>query len=232
MKPQHSRNSLALLLAGIAWLLSACQSTRTTPIDEPSVHEGLQRVEVRGIDAVYRRPDADLSRYTKVLVPPPDVQFSKNWKPEQSSALHGMTRIDRDKIRQDLATLFIETFQRELQTKGSYQLVQEPAPDVLEVRSAITNLYISAPDVSAQTAARVRTYTTDAGEMTLIAELHDSVSGTLLSRVYDQRDAMGTGTWQWTTSITNAADARNIIASWAATLRRALDAARGSSTSQ
>lgn len=194
MKPERSRTSLAMLLSAVVWLLSACQSTRTTPIDEPSVQEGLQRVEVRGIDAVYRRPDADLSRYTKLIVPPPDVQFSKNWKPEQDSALHGMNRIDRDKIRQDLAALFIETFQRELQTKGSYQLVQEPGPDVLEVRAAIANLYISAPDVSAQTAGRVRTYTTDAGEMTLVAELHDSVTGTLLSRVYDRRDAMGTGT--------------------------------------
>jgi hypothetical protein len=32
---------------------------------------------------------------------------------------------------------------------------------------------------------------------------------------------------QWTTSVTNTADARRIITSWADTLRNALDTARG-----
>lgn len=228
MKRLHP--ALTVLLSATALCgLGACQSTKQSPIDELSTQEGLERVEVRGVDAVYRRPGANLTPYNKLLVRPVYVEFSKNWKPEHDSALYQMNEPDRDKIRQGLAEMFAEVMVDELQTKGGYQLVNEPAADVLEVRPAIVNLYITAPDVSMQTAGRVRTYTADAGEMTLVAELRDSVTGTLLSRAFDRRNADNM-TWQWTTSVTNSAEARRIITSWADTLRNALDASRGKSS--
>jgi hypothetical protein len=228
MKRLHP--ALAVLLAtSVLCGLLACQTTKQSPIDELSTQEGLQRVDVKGVDAVYRRPGANLTPYNKLLVQPVAVEFSKNWKPEQDSELYRMNEPDREKIRQELAQLFAEVMVNELQTKGGYQLVTEPAADVLEVRPAIVNLYITAPDVSMQTAGRVRTFTADAGEMTLIAELRDSVTGTLLARAFDRRqgnDMM----WQWTNSVTNTADARRVITSWADTLRNALDVARGKKT--
>jgi hypothetical protein len=228
MKPTHA--ALAVMLSATALIgLAACQSTKQSPIDELSTQEGLERVEVRGVDAAYRRPGANLSAYNKLLVRPVYVEFSKNWKPEQDSALYRMNEPDREKIRQGLAELFAEVMVKELQTKGGYELVNESAADVLEVRPAIVNLYITAPDVSMQTAGRVRTYTADAGEMTLVVELRDSVTGTLLSRAFDRRSGDNM-TWQWTTSVTNSAEARRIITTWADTLRNALDASRGKSS--
>lgn len=228
MKRLHP--AAAMLLSTIAACgLVACQSTKQSSIDELSTQEGLQRAEVKGVDAVYRRPGANLAPYNKLLVRPVYVEFSKNWKPEHDSALYRMNEPDREKIRMELAQLFAEVMTKELETDGGYQLVDEPAADVLEVRPAIVNLYINAPDVSMQTPGRVRTYTADAGEMTLIAELRDSVTGTLLARAFDRRggnDMM----WQWTTSVTNTAEARRIIATWADTLRNALDTARGKQT--
>jgi hypothetical protein len=228
MKRLHP--ALAVLLAtSVLCGLLACQTSKQSPIDELSTQEGLQRVDVKGVDAVYRRPGANLTPYNKLLVQPVAVEFSKNWKPEQDSELYRMNEPDREKIRQELAQLFAEVMVNELQTKGGYQLVTQPAADVLEVRPAIVNLYITAPDVSMQTAGRVRTFTADAGEMTLIAELRDSVTGTLLARAFDRRqgnDMM----WQWTNSVTNTADARRVITSWADTLRNALDVARGKKT--
>jgi hypothetical protein len=97
--------------------------------------------------------------------------------------------------------------------------------DVLEIQAAIVNLYITAPDVSMQTSARTKVYTSDAGHMTLIMQLHDSVTGQLLARAYDHRDS-GPDMWQWTNSVTNTAEARRIIATWATALRKALDASR------
>jgi hypothetical protein len=94
------------------------------------------------------------------------------------------------------------------------------------MRAAIVNLYITAPDVTMQTAGRTKVYTTDAGQMTLIAQLHDSVTGELLTRAYDRQHASH-GSWQWSSSVFNSAEARTIIASWADTLRNALDASRG-----
>jgi hypothetical protein len=206
-------------------LISACQSNRPSPIDEPSTQEGLVRVETKAVNAAYRRPDALLTGYNKLLLQPVDVQFAKNWKPDSSgSALYQMNRVDREKIKSDLAQGFADIVRQEL-GKGGYSLVTEPAQDVLEVRAAIVNLYITAPDVSMQTGGRTRVYTTDAGQMTLILELHDSVTGELLARAYDRRSA-SRGTWTWTTSVSNSADARRIMSSWASALRSALDASR------
>jgi hypothetical protein len=207
-------------------LLSGCQATRPSPIDELSLHEGLQRVDSKAVDAVFRRPDATMSVYNKLLLRPIAVEFAKNWKPESGgTVLYDMNPPDREKIRTELAELFAETFRKELE-KGGYPLVNEPAQDVVEIQAAIVNLYITAPDVSMQTSARTKVYTSDAGQMTLIMQLHDSVTGQLLARAYDHRDGGTGGMWQWTNSVTNTAEARRIISTWASALRKALDASR------
>ena len=218
--------AIATLMCAAA--LCGCQTTKSTPIDDPSTQEGLVRAEVKGVDAVYRKPQATLAAYNKLLLTPVQVHFAKNWEKDlDSSALYRMNKPDREKIKTELAAAFADVFKRELETKGGYQIVSEPAEDVLEVEAAIVNLYINAPDVSMQTTGRTKTYTADAGQMTLLAELRDSVTGELLGRVYDHDESLGTGTWQWTNSVTNTAEARRIIAAWADTLRKAMDAARG-----
>ena len=166
-----------------------------------------------------------MSTYSKVLLRPIEVQFAKNWDPSKDgSALYRMNEPDREKIKTELAELFHETFKKELE-KGNYPLVTTAAADVVEIQAAIVNLYITAPDVSLDVAGRSKVYTSDAGHMTLIIQLHDSVTGQLLARAYDHRSASG-DLWQWTNSVTNTAEARRIIASWATALRKAWDASR------
>src|SRR5262249_5529480 len=134
---------------------------------------------------------------------------------------------DREKIKSELAATFADVFKEVLQEKGGYHLVTEAAPDVLEVQSAIVNLYITAPDGSMQNAGNRRTYTTDPGQVSLISQLPDSVAGQLLTRASDRREDLNSGMWQWTNSVTNTADARREIRRWAELLKKALDAARG-----
>lgn len=220
---------LVLSIGVMALMLSCANVQERTPIDAPSAYEGLERVDRPGIDAVYRRPDLDASKYDKLLLRPIEVAFAKNWKPNSSSALYTMKEEDRERIRKEIANVFADVFKEELQTKGGYQLVDTSAADVLEVRAALVNIYITAPDMSMQTAGRSKTFTADAGEMTLIAELHDSVTGQLLSRAYDRKQDMG-GTWQWTTSVSNTAEAKRAMKIWANVLRSALDASRAKSS--
>lgn len=224
------RNWPNLAAAFACVLVQGCQTTKTSPIEEASLHDGLVRVENKAVDAVYRRPEARMSEYSKLLLRPIEVQFAKNWAPEKSgSVLYEMHEPDREKIKRELADAFAEVFKRELE-KGGYPLVGETGKDVLEIQAAIVNLYITAPDVSMQTSGRTRVYTSDAGEMTLIMQLHDSVTGQLLARAHDRREG-GPDMWQWTNSVTNTSEAKRIIATWATALRKALDAARADGAS-
>jgi Protein of unknown function (DUF3313) len=225
MKSNHLSWIKLSALAAMS-LAASCQTTKPSPIDEASTQEGLVRVESRAVDAVYKRPDATLKGYSKLLLRPVEVQFAKNWDPAKSgSVLYQMHEPDREKIRTELAEVFREEVKRDLE-KGGYPMVDTAGEEVLEMRAAIVNLYINAPDVSMQTPGRTKVYTTDAGEMTLILQLHDSVTGQLLARAYDRRVGTGSGTWNWSNSVTNSAEARRIISGWAAELRKALDASR------
>jgi hypothetical protein len=212
------------LCGAVLLLLLGCETIdeKLAPLDEQANEEGLVRVESKAVDVPYRRPEATLSKYTKLMMQPIEVQFAKNWDPDQSgSVLYSMHEPDREKIKSELATVFAEVFKRDMEG-GGYPIVTSAGEDVLEMRAAIANLYITAPDPS-QTTGRTKVYTTDAGEMTLIMQLHDSVTGQLLARAIDRREA-DHAFWNWTTSVTNTADAKRIISSWATSLRKAFDA--------
>jgi hypothetical protein len=221
---------VVLLLSAIvsiaAWSASSKEKL-ISALDEIAQQSGLVRTKVKGIDLVYKRADATLTKYNKLLLKPVTVSFSKNFDPGQSSSLYKMNPPDREKIKTELAEQFAKVFTKELQEKGGYQMVDESGADVLEVRAAIVNLYINAPDVSMQTAGRVKVYTTDAGEMTLVMELRDSVTDAILAQVYDRRAATNGGMWTWSTSVSNSAEARQLFGVWATSLRKALDASRG-----
>lgn len=215
---------VAVLLMATA--LGACSSNRTTVIDEPSTLEGLQPVRVKNIQAVYRKPGADFSQYRRLLIRDVDISFSRGWERNQNSATRTWSSADSERIKRDLASLFASTARRELEVEGGYEIVTEPGQDVLEIRPAIIDLYINAPDLSRSEPGIVRRYTTDAGRMTLIAELRDSISGELLARAYDKREDMRSTYWEWTTSVTNSQKAQLAISIWADALRDALDRAR------
>lgn len=223
MKPLHR-----IVCAVAVLCLGGCQTTSESPISAMSTEDGLVRTDVKGIQSVYKRPGVNLATYDKILLRPLIVEFAKNWQPERDggSALYEMNPPDRERIKKDLADAFYDVSKRVLQEQGGYRFVTEPAADVLEVQPAIVNIFITAPDVSRDNPGIVRTYTANAGEMTLIAELHDSVTGQLLARAYDRRED-NRDMWQWTTSVSNTADARRVIGEWANQLRKALDASRG-----
>ncbi len=203
-----------------AALLAACATQQA-----PASWDGLERRDVKGVDQVYVRPNFKFPHYRKVIIDPVQVSFSKNWN--QDSTVSLSRRLDADdiqKIKDALAKLLRERFTREL-TAGGYQVTDVPAEDTLRVKPDIVNLYINAPDV--QSPGITRTYTTNAGEMTLDMEVRDSPTGELLARVVDRQRALDTGRLQWTNSVTNTADAERAIDVWAKQLRAGLDRVNG-----
>lgn len=194
--------------------------------EPPMEWDGLELRDSKNVDRLYLRPGASLAGYKKVRLEPLQVEFDKNWDPNRSrvGAANRLTTGDFEKIKKTLAEAFAQVSAEQL-AKGGYELVKAPGDDVLDVTPFIMNLYIVAPDK--QAAGRSRTYTSEAGQMTLVAEMRDSNTNTILARVIDNQK-MGSGTtWRITTSVTNLGDAKHIISGWASALRRALDVANG-----
>jgi hypothetical protein len=213
-----TRTLPTLACAAIA-TLSAC----AMPSSGPTAYEGLPRVERRGLDEVYMRPGVSLAQYRRVMLDPVEVSFDRNWNPERDRS--GVDTADPAQIRRDLAELARDVFRDEVEKRGGYQIVTEPGPNVLRVRPRIVDLYINA--LENRGPGIVDTYVVDAGEMTLVADLLDSQTNTLLAHVRDrERDSDYTGQFQIANRVTNTAEARRVIAEWARTLREALDNAR------
>jgi hypothetical protein len=209
---------MAVLLATATLTANAAQ-----PFKPGDTYEGLQRVERRGLDSVYIRPGATLAQYRHVMMDPVEVSFDKNWDPKGGRP--GFDRADPQRIRKDLAEIARDVFRDELEKRGGYTLVTEPGADVLRVKPRIVDLYINAPETD--TPGIVRTYVVETGEMTLVADLVDSTTNTLIAHVKDrERDNGISGRFEIANRVTNAAEARRVIGAWARQLRKALDAAK------
>jgi hypothetical protein len=203
-----------------AVMLAACATQQA-----PASWDGLERRDVKGIDQVYVRPNFKFPHYKKVIIDPVQVSFSKNWN--QNSTIELSRRLDTadlQNIKDALGKLLRERFTREL-TAAGYQVTDVPADDTIRVKPDIVNLYINAPDVMSPGVSR--SYTTNAGEMTLDMEVRDSPTGELLARVVDRQRALDTGRLQWTNAVTNTADAERAIDVWARQLRAGLDRVNG-----
>lgn len=196
--------------------------------------EGLNRVESKRVDALYWLADADLSGYSKFILEDVSVAFRKNWQRDQNRARGPVNRVTADdmaRIRETLAAEFRAAFERELQEKGGYQLVNTPGEDVLLLRPAIVDLDVYAPDVMAP--GRIRTFTTSAGVMTLRMDLLDAETQSLIGRVIDRRRAReDLNPVSTTNRVTNRAEAARMMRRWAVILREALDDAKAGSAAE
>jgi hypothetical protein len=196
----------------------------------PAVNdEGMELVKDSDLATVYADPGADLSIYNRIWLQDATVAFKKNWQRDQNRSHRFKVRTeDMERIQEDVATLFREVFTREL-IDGGYELTEEIGDDVLLVRPAIVDLDVVAPDIQ-RTPGREYSFSESAGEMTLNLELFDSLTGDKIAKATDRQRDFRRGYLQWRTSVSNRADARRMMTSWARALRSTLDDARSATT--
>ena len=190
--------------------------------------EGMELVKDSKLATVYADPGADLSIYNRIWLQDATVAFKKNWQRDQNRSNRFKVRTeDMERIQEDVATLFREVFTKEL-LDGGYEMTEEIGDDVLLVKPAIVDLDVIAPDI--QRTGRTFSYSESAGEMTLNLELFDSLTGDKIAKATDRKRDYRRGYLEWRTSVSNRADARRMMTSWAKALRSALDEARSATT--
>jgi len=216
----------SLLILGIV----ATPVTVLAESEPPQVSlEGLELVEKDRRGELYADPGIDWSVYDKIQLDKATVAFRKRWQRDQNrSQPFKVKDSDVEKIKTNLSELFDVVFTEELTTNGGYEIVEESADNVMRITPRIVDLDVYAPDT--QTSGINRSFTESAGRMTLKLEIYDSVTGDLIVTASDRRESPRRGYMQWTTSVSNNAEARRMLQRWATGLRERLDKARSSTT--
>jgi phage gp37-like protein len=189
----------------------------------PANWDGLVEVKGKRMDMVFVAPGADFRPYTKILLDRTEVAFDKDWRKDMNDTRSVSRKIDdaeAAKIMEAASSNFTDVWTKALE-KAGYKVATAPGPDVLRLSPAITNLYINAPDT--MEAGRVTSYTTEAGEATLVLEVRDSRTNAMLGRVVDRRETRSTATMQQASRVTNRADFRMLFQQWASIAGKGLD---------
>lgn len=222
-KPQGIKFSIIVLAAA---LVMGCNSTN--PTNAPQVSpDGMELRKSTRSTVAYTKDDVDFSEYDKVLILPSEVAFKKNWKREYNRNQTSLTTRVRDedviRIKADVAKLFDEVFKEEFAKDAKFPIVDKVSSNTLVIRPAIVDLDVSAPDL--QSAGNVKTYASEAGQATLFLELYDGVSGEILARAVNVAAAGDDSYIRWATRVSNRADAKRMIRTWAKALRKKYDEA-------
>jgi len=184
--PKYKRVAIALAICAVMLILSTAGLAANALPDRTT--DGLvlkKRTETGG---VYVSEGANLSGYDKVAVTDVTIAFKKNWQRDHNRDIRALanrvTDQDMQAIKQEMADRFYTVFETTLNENG-WPTTNEAASDVLLVQPSIVNLDIYAPAVNPAGAAN--TYVSEAGEMTLVLELFDSVTSAIIARAIDSQ---------------------------------------------
>jgi hypothetical protein len=214
---------VALAVAGLA----GCESPpREIEFDTSAEHgqtaDGLFRVKTTRIGRAWLRPGNSFAAYDAVLIDPVSVSY-KNPPVSSYARDRRCNFLLSDGDKQRLARIFQESFELQLGGSEVYDVVTEAGPNVLRVSGHIVDLVVSVPR---QTGSD-RLFVMNVGEMTLVLDVRDSLTGRALARIADRRAiSRGVGgnvaTFE-SDAVNNWNVVRQITRDWARFLREGLD---------
>jgi hypothetical protein len=188
---------------------------------------GLHLVHHSDLRIVYQLPGTDFSQFDTVILVDAYVAFRKHWQRDQNETdPFRVSKRDVEDIKKRVAEEFHKAFAAELEKKGiPVVATTETGPGVLIVRPAIINLDVEAPDTMQP--GMNTTIAASAGQMTLYAELYDSVSSQLIGKVMDPEADQGFGgQFMAQNRVTNTQAEDRIVKRWADVLAKHLHAVK------
>jgi hypothetical protein len=174
--------------------------------------------------ASYVKPDVDLSVYKRVMVRPLNMDSMEILKPswEQDNEEEWTPNLENRPLIQEW---FMEAMQQELEEKGGYALVSEPAEDVMRIEVEVLSVTPYVKPGTPYSDGKFKISTLGSGDAVVSAEFRDSQTREMLMLVEGE----------WTigdeykklTRENHIDNIKNLFATWGEKVRATLDKAHG-----
>lgn len=175
-------------------------------------------------------PGADLSKYSKVYLWEALFEYRDVGDPDRyRSTLSRSSRTTfgiPEEARTEFEQVVGESFLKEMEKGKQFEIVQQIEPNTLILRGGLLDIVSYVPP---ETVGRTDVYLANIGEATLVIELLDGDTGTVLAMVSERRKIQPPGGGQIdrftlpSNRVTISADVRGWAQSAASKLRRELD---------
>ena len=217
----------AVLLAAIAAGCSSSPEFQSGP-DAEVTHDGLTKVDRTIMDAVWARTDIDLSGVSKVRFNDLGVEYRNVDGPYSGRAGVGSMRTSSQSATQfqlddETKALFEEeisaAFREEILRSEKFEVVDYAGPDVVDVHIGLLDVVSRVPP---DTVGRSRMFIDSVGEATVVLELRDSISHTVLVRAVDRRAADSAQMFE-SSPPRNRAEVRRLGRHWGRIVRDGLE---------
>ena len=217
----NKQNAKLIGLALVTLLGTACAMNPTidTSADAELSYDGLYPVEGTRLNKAWARRDVDLSGYNKIMLQGVGIQY-RPVKKRATTRSGGSDFPIPPERKKELREVLREGFVAELAKTDRFEIVSEPGPDVLLIRGALIDVVSHVPP---QRAGRSDVYLSSVGEATLVIELIDSQSESVLIRGVDRRAAEVVGVAVRSNSVSNRSEVRRLAGRWGRSLREGLE---------
>jgi len=215
-----------ILLTFAAMAIAGCSSAPPTIQQGPDAEvsfDGLHVVDNAAFREAWADPDIEFSRYNKIMPGGAFFEFRAVKRTSNTQSMRSNTRefyIDEDaraRLEEEVTAIFAE----ELAKSTRFTVVDEPGPDVLIIRGGLHDIVSFVPP---EPIGRGDIWLSSVGEITLLLEVVDSLSGEVIARAVERRAAeRGGGMAIQANRVTTWAEVRRLTRRWATTLRDGLD---------
>ena len=216
-----------IFLTFAAMAIAGCSSAPPTIQQGPDAEvsfDGLHLVDNSAFKMAWADPDIDFSVYNKIIPGGAFFEFRAVRRTSNTQSMRSNTRefyIDEDaraRLEEEVTAIFNE----ELAKSTRFTVVDEPGPDVLIIRGGLHDIVSFVPP---EPIGRGEIWLSSVGEITLLLEVVDSLSGEVIARAVERRTAeRGGGMAIQANRVTTWAEVRRLTRRWATTLRDGLDA--------
>lgn len=216
-------------LSFLSLALAGCATPTPTLDTGPNAEitfDGLHAVQNSAADKAWAIPGLDLSGYNKIMFEGAGIEFRPGGEAGRTSVSRsrGGPYEVTDQQKAGFRRVVGETLLDELGKSERFTLVNEAGPDVLLIRAALLDVVSYVPP---ETTGRSEVYLTQIGAVTLVLEIHDSITDAILVRAIDRSSIGDDSMMKNSNRVTNTAEVRRVIRRWSSTLRERLDSFSG-----